>query len=354
MRPEVLEYLACPHCGGDLELQGQRDSGTVPSATLTCSTGPETFPVESGVPRLLPDAGTARRPESEHQPETARAFGAQWKMYEYGHTTWGLTVEERVRIVLHELDWSERDLAGKVILDAGCGNGTLSAALADRGATVVALDLSDSVIRAQQHRSRPNLHFVQGNLFFPPLKPGVFDAIYSCGVFHHTPDTRRCFDALVPTLKADVESRYFVWLYSRRSRLFNATVEPTMKVTRRMRDAWLVPLCVALAPFVEAASRVSTKLGAVEYAPRSLPDRAIQLHDLLSPPFVWYHSFEEAREWARSAGLRQIERTRYDRAAARTEKDADLLQKYRTLCRPGFGMLCRALDRERARRPVAV
>ncbi|MFQ5931092.1 MAG: methyltransferase domain-containing protein [Nitrospiraceae bacterium] len=323
---KLLSYLACPICGGTLK-QGER---------LECLSGCGSYPVESGVPRLLPELCRKEEAAEEYQDGTRRSFGTQWKMFQYGGTTWGIRVEERVPVVLHELNWSESDLSGKVILDAGCGNGTLSAALAGRGATVLALDLSDSVFRAKEHCSTPGVHFIQGNLFFPPLKRGIFDAIYSCGVFHHTPDTKRCFDALVPTLKNSVEAKYFIWLYSQRSRLFNATVQQAMKVTRRMPSSLLVPLCFTLSPLVEGASRLLTALRVVEYAPRTLRDRAIQLHDLLSPAFVHYHSFEEAAKWARSAGFKEVRRTSYEAAG----RQGEILQKYRRVCRPGFGMLC--------------
>jgi SAM-dependent methyltransferase len=268
-------------------------------------------------------------------------------MYEYGNTTWGTTVDDRVRVALHELCWTESDLAGKVILDAGCGNGTLSKALADRGATVMALDLSESVFRAEEYCRSPRLHFVQGNLFFPPFKTNVFAAIYSCGVFHHTPDTRRCFDALVPTLKQDDAARYFVWLYSKRSWLFNITIEPLMKVTRQTPSWLLVPVCKILSPLVEAYSRFLTALGVVQYAPRNLRDRAVQLHDLLSPPFVWYHGFEEARQWAIEQGYRSVTRTPYRVSGADLNGLDEVLDKYRTVCRPGFGILCRDRQADR-------
>ena len=228
-----------------------------------------------------------------------------------------MTVEERIRVVLHEMQWSEADLKGKLILDAGCGNGSLSKALAERGATVVAIDLSSSVFRAQQHYGSAGLHFVQGNLFFPPFKREVFDAIYSCGVFHHTPDTRRCFDALIPTLKHDQHARFFVWLYSKRCWLFNATVEPLMKLTRKMPSRLLVPMCRALAGPVEVSSRLLTSLHCVDYAPRNLKDRAVQLHDLLSPPFVSYHSYDEAQDGHSTGNFRASRgrRTRYLAAA---------------------------------------
>ncbi len=341
MDPQAIEFYRCPVCGGRLQLESPHEAeGQIESGVLDCREGCGAFPVEAGVPRLLPElAKDAHEPE-EYQRVTGASFGSQWEMYEYGNTTWGVTVEERVPVVLHELAWQQDDLRGKVILDAGCGNGTLSKALADAGATVVALDLSESVFRARKHCPAPGLHYVQGNLFFPPLAPEAFDAIYSCGVFHHTPDTRRCFDALVPTLKRGADSRYFVWLYAPRSLLFNVTVEQLMKVTRRMPEGMLTAFCRVSSPVVEAWSRALTALGLTEHAPRNLRDRAVQMHDLLGPRFVWYHTFDEARDWAAAQEFGRIEQTSYHGSDNGSAAPEAVLAKYRSVCRPGFGMLC--------------
>ncbi|MFQ5539405.1 MAG: class I SAM-dependent methyltransferase, partial [Candidatus Binatia bacterium] len=216
----------------------------------------------------------------------------------------------------------------------------------ERGAHVIGLDLSGSVLRAHQHYPGLSVHFVQGNLFYPPLKSRRFDAIYSCGVFHHTPSARRCFDSLVRLLRNNCGSRYFVWLYSRRSPLFNVTVEPLMKLTRCLPERILVLLCLLSAPAVEAASRLLKMVGLEEDVPRTIRDRAIQLHDLLSPPFVWYHSFREAREWAIEAGLHEIVQTAYSVDEHAPNELGKVLDRYRRLCRPGFGMWCRRTGQE--------
>lgn len=351
MQLKALDYLACPHCGGELALQSASgDEQEILEGSLQCRADCGTYPIQSGVPRLLPElVRSENASECDVQAHTGASFGNQWEMFRYGSTTWGITEEERIDIVLHELNWKREDLRGKTILDAGCGNGTLSRALVDLGATVVALDLSNSVFRAYEHRNAPGLHFVQGNLFFPPLKPGVFDAIYSCGVFHHTPDTRRCFDALVPTLKTDPSARYFVWLYAKRHPLFQVTVEPLMSLTRRLPSWALVPTCKVLSPPVEAASRALTTLGILEQAPRTRLDRAIQLHDLLSPRYVWYIDYEDTHDWAQNSGFRTIVRTDYaPENGDVTPEMARLLRKYRSVSRPGFGIRCQDRQAETA------
>ncbi|MFQ5929963.1 MAG: methyltransferase domain-containing protein [Acidobacteriota bacterium] len=348
MKDDLLQFLACPVCHAHLWPESPpRESQEIDRGALKCTSGSGSYPVEGGVPRLLPDGckKTDLNPSDHHQ-ETGQRFGNQWKMFHYGGTTWGITTEERVEVALHELAWREEDLAGKVILDAGCGNGTLSAALAERGAHVIALDLSDSVVRAHQHYPGLNVHFVQGNLFYPPLRSRRFDAIYSCGVFHHTPSARRCFDSLVRLLRNDCGSRYFVWLYAKRSTLFNAAVEPLMKLARHMPDRFLVLLCLVSAPLVEASSRLLKMVGLEADVPRTIRDRAIQLHDLLSPPFVWYHSFEEAREWAMEARFHEIVQTVYSVDEHASDELRKVLASYRRLCRPGFGILCRRTGKE--------
>lgn len=50
------------------------------------------------------------------------------------------------------LDWLPSDLRGVRILDAGCGTGALAMAAAGRGAEVVAIDISPSLVEVAQRR----------------------------------------------------------------------------------------------------------------------------------------------------------------------------------------------------------
>lgn len=50
------------------------------------------------------------------------------------------------------IDWLPDDLAGRRILDAGCGTGALAVELAARGAEVIAIDLSPKLINLARER----------------------------------------------------------------------------------------------------------------------------------------------------------------------------------------------------------
>ncbi len=55
------------------------------------------------------------------------------------------------------LSWLPQDLRGCRVLDAGCGTGALAVAIAQRGASVVAVDLSPSLIRYARERKPADL-----------------------------------------------------------------------------------------------------------------------------------------------------------------------------------------------------
>src|SRR3954465_1127215 len=84
------------------------------------------------------------------------------KFSDLAHRWWDPEGEFRP---LHEinplrLDWIDRHarLAGKHVLDIGCGGGILAEAMARRGATVTGIDLSDKALKvAELHLHESNL-----------------------------------------------------------------------------------------------------------------------------------------------------------------------------------------------------
>ena len=55
MRPDLLEILRCPVCRGELTLATRTTEGTeIVSGTLTCAACRVDYPIEDGIPDLLP------------------------------------------------------------------------------------------------------------------------------------------------------------------------------------------------------------------------------------------------------------------------------------------------------------
>ncbi len=84
---------------------------------------------------------------------------------------------DRMRQTL--LDWLPQDLVGRRILDAGCGTGALAVELAKRGAQVVAIDLSPTLVQLANERTpaelSARLEFISGDMLAPSL--GHFDHV---------------------------------------------------------------------------------------------------------------------------------------------------------------------------------
>ncbi len=56
MKKELMDILACPLCKGDLELdiEEEDEKGEVVRGTLYCRNCDERYPIEDGIPNLLP------------------------------------------------------------------------------------------------------------------------------------------------------------------------------------------------------------------------------------------------------------------------------------------------------------
>jgi len=101
---------------------------------------------------------------------------------------------DRMRNTL--LSWLPEDLSGKRILDAGCGTGALAVEAARRGAEVVAIDLSPTLVNLARERLPEELvnapgwggiHFCSGDMLDPAL--GEFDHVVAMDSLIHYRET---------------------------------------------------------------------------------------------------------------------------------------------------------------------
>src|SRR5688572_21636145 len=284
---DLLSVLHCPACHGDLEQRGDR---------LVCTAGHD-YPA-GDVPRLLPEqlGATATVHDS---------FTAEWDAFDYSDRTWGATVDQRQREFLRHVDLAPDALAGKRVLDAGCGNGSLSQAIAAFGCHVVACDISEQPVRAARHYG-PGVHYLQADLTRPPFKPGSFDVIFCAGVLHHTPDTRATFEQVIPLLAPG--GTVFVWLYHHVPGRVLAVKSLIRRGLSRL-PARVKTVVVGGVILPQAMLRQKLRPSANERERLSWRERYVILLDSYTPRYRWEHTQEELAGWYAEHGLEDVHTT---------------------------------------------
>jgi SAM-dependent methyltransferase len=107
---------------------------------------------------------------------------------------------------------------GKDVLEVGVGLGTDFVQFARAGANATGIDLTDAAVAAV--RERLGLEGLTAELLTAdaeqlPFADASFDLVWSYGVLHHTPDTRRALAEVRRVLRPGGEAR--VMLYARHS-----------------------------------------------------------------------------------------------------------------------------------------
>jgi ubiquinone/menaquinone biosynthesis C-methylase UbiE len=85
---------------------------------------------------------------------------------------------------LFDLLAREGDLAGRRVLDVGCGTGTLAAALAERGARVWGIDPSEEMLARARARGAPGAALKRGTAERLPFKDAWFERVVFRLVVH--------------------------------------------------------------------------------------------------------------------------------------------------------------------------
>jgi ubiquinone/menaquinone biosynthesis C-methylase UbiE len=81
------------------------------------------------------------------------------------------------------------EVAGRRILDAGCGSGPLSAALRDRGAIVTGIDISAGMLERARRRLGDHARLQRGDLNSAlPFPSNAFDDVIASLVLHYLED----------------------------------------------------------------------------------------------------------------------------------------------------------------------
>jgi len=290
---EVLNILRCLGCRGTVSEQ--------PDA-LVCAECGRRCPYWNGVYRFV---------DTEHY---AGSFGFQWHV----HARTQLDNEQSRRsegAFRRRTGFRPEELAGKLVLDVGCGMGRFAEVATRWGAHVVGIDLSLAAEVAAKNLADRTATIFQADVFQLPFAPESFDYIYSIGVLHHTPDCEKAFKVLPSLLKPG--GRIAIWLYSSYNHWYKMS-DVYRKVTRRMPPRLLHKLCYGVIPLygvhrvLKAIPLVGRPAsGALAYViPMAHnPDpkwRVLDTFDWYSPWYQSKHTYEEVFRWFEECGLEDL------------------------------------------------
>lgn len=111
-------------------------------------------------------------------------------------------------------------IAGKRIIDLGCGYGRLINCYSDRFEQVVMFDSSISLLQQAQEKSKSNTWFVAGDINHLPFRKASFENVLMIRVFHHIPDSRHCLSEISRILQG---SGNLIFSYSNKRNLARMT-----------------------------------------------------------------------------------------------------------------------------------
>ena len=151
-----------------------------------------TFEIVNSVPRLSGGANYAQR------------FGTQWVRFARTQldSVSGLRItEERLKRCISPMRL--HDLAGRDVLEIGCGAGRFTEILLKYGARVSSLDLSEAVDANIANFPASDSHqVVQADASEAPFSDGTFDLVLCLGVLQHTADQRAILDSMYRLAKS--------------------------------------------------------------------------------------------------------------------------------------------------------
>jgi uncharacterized protein YbaR (Trm112 family)/ubiquinone/menaquinone biosynthesis C-methylase UbiE len=323
MKRELLEFLVCPDCQGELscEVFSEDESGII-AGKLHCPACEQVFPIRDEIPRFI----TTESPLQGENKKTADAFGWEWQKFSELHDI--ATYEKQFLDWIHPIQ--PEFFRDKTVLDAGCGMGRFSLVSSHFGAkNVLAIDASDAVEAARENaRDFPNVHVIQADILNLPLRrrqDAQMDFAFSIGVLHHMDNPKAGFTSLAQHLHSN--GSIFAWVYGRENNgwLVNVINPLRTRLTSRLprqllyRLSWLITLW--LHPLVCLVYRPINNYASLKWFRRlliyneyltwlsqfSFHHNHHVVFDHLVAPVAYYLRREEFVEWFKENNLEIID-----------------------------------------------
>jgi SAM-dependent methyltransferase len=348
MRQNILDYIECAKCGSGYNiLPFEQMNGHIMDGLLRCSNCNNIVFVILGIPRFVSSKivgfdsdfqnfakkykenikdisnacnrldATSTKTDSLRNIKraTSKYFGFEWEYF----NEWGWISDDSVSEEQKEYEYyggvvshTERafkikcmldagDLApGKLVLDAGCGNGRYTYHAAKNGAEVVGVDIGYGVKSAFKHmKDLQNVHIIQGDLFDLPFKSGIFDSVFSNGVLMHTGDAKKAFFSITKHIKKN--GVFVAHLYHKRNLIFEIVDHTLRFFTSKLS----IDQNMKFAKFMARWGRKLKQKGAwnkwfrfIEVLPTT-----IHMYDWYSAQIATHHTYPEVKGWFKDTGF---------------------------------------------------
>lgn len=169
------------------------------------------FEVVNGIPRFVPKSNYSS------------SFGLQWNSFARTQLDSTQNTERSRERFENETGWSYIELAGKNVLDAGCGSGRFAEIALKNRCKLIAVDYSQAVEAAKNNLNFRDLLIMQADLASLPVGDSTMDYIYCIGVLQHTRNPQEIVLELLRCLRIGGEltltfyenSSWHVRLYSK-------------------------------------------------------------------------------------------------------------------------------------------
>jgi ubiquinone/menaquinone biosynthesis C-methylase UbiE len=105
----------------------------------------------------------------------------------------------------HHRALQEANVAGKIILDVGCGSGLFFSQAAEQAKFVVGVDVSSKLLKKAylQAKKQENVVLVRADADHLPFRSGVFDAAFAFTVLQNLPKPIQTLDEIKRTVTDD-------------------------------------------------------------------------------------------------------------------------------------------------------
>ena len=302
MKINLLEYLQCPLCHGQLSLKiTKKIKKEIITGKFSCNKCKEIFPITKGIPRFVKDT-------SKDFVKTEDSFSAKWRKHHSNHQAkdW---IDFQQKWFFDRFGWKTISQfknfmkTKKFVLEAGTGIGNTANLLSiNESSTVFAIDASESIDFAfKKYGKKPNLHFLQADLRKLPFKKKFFDYILSDQVLHHTNNTETSFKYLTKFLNKSGEISIYV--YNKKAPAREFSDDHIRKTTVNMSFLDCMKFSKDMALLGESLSKLKKKIT----IPNDIPILGIKSGTYDVQRFIYWHFlkcfWDPSNNFERSIGV---------------------------------------------------